>query len=139
MASRRDFLTNAAGAVAGFYAFGAVPLAVAQVPRREVSIGGRRVTVVDIHGHCAIEAVEEVIRGTNVERSVSRNRLLGPHRLDLINERGIDVQVMSANQYWWYAADEKLAALKARGKKSYFIQPIKEVITDPLPVDEEQE
>ncbi len=109
MASRRDFLTNATGAVAGFYAFGALPLAVAQVPRREVSIGGRRVKVVDIHGHCAIEAVEEVIRGTNVERTVSSNRLLGPHRLDLINERGIDVQVMSANQYWWYAADEKLA------------------------------
>ena len=109
MSNRREFLTSAAGAAVGLYALGALPLAVAQVPRREVSIGGRRVKVVDIHGHCAIEAVEEIIRGTNVERQVSRNRLLGPHRLDLINERGIDVQVMSANQYWWYAADEKLA------------------------------
>jgi len=109
MANRREFLTNAAGAAAGLFALGALPLAVAQVPRREVSIGGRRVKVVDIHGHCAVDAVEEIIRGTNVERRVSRNRLLGPHRLDLINERGIDVQVMSANQYWWYAADEKLA------------------------------
>ena len=35
------------------------------------------------------------------------------------------------------AAEEKLTALRARGKKSYFIQPIKEVITDPLPLDEE--
>ncbi len=86
-----------------------MPAAFAQVPRREVFIDGRRVKVVDIHGHCAIQDVEEVIRGTNVERAVSRNRLLGPHRLDLLNERGIDVQVMSANQYWWYAADEALA------------------------------
>ena len=54
MANRREFLKNAAGTVAGFYACGALPLAMAQVPRREVSIGGRRVKIVDIHGHCAI-------------------------------------------------------------------------------------
>jgi hypothetical protein len=35
------------------------------------------------------------------------------------------------------AAEEKLEALRAKGKKSYFIQPIKEIITDPLPVDDE--
>lgn len=34
------------------------------------------------------------------------------------------------------AAEEKLEALRAKGKKSYFIQPIKEVITDPLPEDD---
>jgi aminocarboxymuconate-semialdehyde decarboxylase len=109
MTTRRDFLNLAAGAAAGICAYGQLPFAVAQVPRREISIGGRRVQVVDIHGHCAIQEVEAVIRGTNVERTVSGNRLLGPHRLDLINERGIDIQVMSANQYWWYAADERLA------------------------------
>jgi aminocarboxymuconate-semialdehyde decarboxylase len=109
MSSRREFLKAAAGATAGMFASGGLFEAVAQVPRREVFIGGRRVKVVDIHGHCAIQEVEDIIRGTNVERKVSRNRLLGPHRLDLINERGIDVQVMSANQYWWYAADHKLA------------------------------
>ncbi len=109
MANRREFLRTAAGATAGLVALGGLPLSLAQAPRREVSIGGRRVKVVDIHGHCATQEVEEVIRGTNVERNMSRNRLLGPHRLDLINERGIDVQVMSANQYWWYVADEHLA------------------------------
>lgn len=35
------------------------------------------------------------------------------------------------------AAEERLEQLKARGKKSYFIQPIKEVITDAPPVPAE--
>ena len=108
MRTRRDFLRAAAG-TAACYAVGAMSPGFAQVPRREVSIGGRGVTVVDIHGHCGIQEVEAVIRGTNVERRVSQNRLLGPHRVDLINERGIDVQDISANQYWWYAADEALS------------------------------
>ncbi|MEE9571126.1 MAG: twin-arginine translocation signal domain-containing protein, partial [Gammaproteobacteria bacterium] len=77
MSSRREFLKAAAGATAGIFASGGLFDAVAQVPRREVSIGGRRVKVVDIHGHCAIQEVENIIRGTNVERRVSRNRLLG--------------------------------------------------------------
>ena len=108
MRNRRAFLRSAAGAAA-LCAMGNLPSALAQIPRREVFIDGRRVKVVDIHGHCAIKDVEEIIRGTDVDRAVSTNRLLGPQRLDLLNERGIDVQVMSANQYWWYAADEALA------------------------------
>ena len=32
------------------------------------------------------------------------------------------------------AAEERLEQLKAKGKKSYFIQPIKEVISAPAPV-----
>ena len=109
MTTRREVFSIAAGAAAGLCAYGQVPLAFAQVPRREISISGRRVTVVDIHGHCAINEVENVIRGTSLERSISGNRILGPRRLDLMNERGIDIQVLSANQYWWYAANERLA------------------------------
>lgn len=111
MPDRRDFLKTLGAATAGLYIMGCeseTPPG-SGIPRREVSIGGRRVTVVDIHGHCAVTDVEEVIRGTNVERSMSRNRILGPQRIDLANERGIDVQVLSANQYWWYAADRELA------------------------------
>ncbi len=36
------------------------------------------------------------------------------------------------------AAEEKLQKLRAKGKKAYFIQPIKEVITEPLPEPEEE-
>lgn len=113
MQDRRSFLKAMAAATAGMVVAGcessAPPPPASQVPRREVSIGGRRVTVVDIHGHCAVAAVEDVIRGTPVERNMSGNRILGPHRLGLSNERGIDVQVLSANQYWWYRADRELS------------------------------
>jgi hypothetical protein len=37
------------------------------------------------------------------------------------------------------AAEEKLEQLRAKGKKSYFIQPIKEVITAPAPSAKEAE
>ncbi len=47
--------------------------------------------------------------GTDLEREMSQNRILGPHRIDALNERGIDIQVLSANQYWWYRADPELA------------------------------
>ena len=111
MQDRRSFLKAMTAATAGMFVMGceSTTTPASQVPRREVSIGGRRVTVVDIHGHCAVAEVENVILGTNVERAMSENRILGPHRLDLVNERGIDVQVLSANQYWWYAADRELA------------------------------
>ena len=56
---RRDFLHAVAGAAAGTLAFqGGVP-AGGQAPqgvaaRRQVSIGGRRVRVIDVHAHCVI-------------------------------------------------------------------------------------
>jgi aminocarboxymuconate-semialdehyde decarboxylase len=40
---------------------------------------------------------------------VGNSRRLGPHRLDWIDERGIDIQVLSPNQYWWYAANPDMA------------------------------
>jgi len=110
MHDRRSFLKTLAVATAGLSFSGCeAPPPASQVPRREVSIAGRRVTVVDIHGHCAVTEVEEVIRGTNVQRAMSQNRILGTHRLDEMNRRGIDIQVLSANQYWWYRADRDLA------------------------------
>lgn len=95
MQDRRSFLKAMTAATAGMFVMGceSTTTTASQVPRREVSIGGRRVTVVDIHSHCAVAEVENVILGTNVERAMSENRILGPHRLDLVNERGIDVQV----------------------------------------------
>ncbi len=84
--------------------------AAAQSARREISVGGRRVKVVDIHAHCGFREVDDLIRGTNLAgHNVSANRILGPERLQWMDERGIDVQALSVNQYWWYAADEDLA------------------------------
>jgi aminocarboxymuconate-semialdehyde decarboxylase len=106
MTNRRDFLKTVACATAGTLVMGRFP--VAQSVRREVSLGGRRVKVVDIHAHCGVREVEDIARDTNVARTIGANLVLGPERLQLIDERGIDVQVLSVNQ-WWYAADEDLA------------------------------
>ena len=78
MHDRRYFLKSVAATALGMGLAGHVPPAVSQVPRREVSIGGRRVTVVDI-------------------------------------------QVLSANQYWWYRADPELARDIIRAQDDGFL------------------
>jgi aminocarboxymuconate-semialdehyde decarboxylase len=103
MPTRRQFV-NALGAAAGMLA--ATPSAWAQ-QRKEVWIAGKRIKTVDIHSHASIKDVEEVIRGTSVDRNIGGPRLLEPSRLTMMNEWGIDVSVISANQYWWYAADDR--------------------------------
>ncbi len=103
MQSRRKFLSAVAMAAG---ALAVKPSAWAQ-SRKEVRIAGKRVKTVDIHAHASIQAVEEVIRGTPVERSIGGPRLLEPSRLTLMDEWGIDVSAISANQYWWYAAEDR--------------------------------
>ena len=66
MRNRREFL-RVAGA-AGAYAMtrGAAGLH-GQTVRREVTIGGRRVRVIDAHAHCVIP-VQDVVKGTPLEK-----------------------------------------------------------------------
>jgi aminocarboxymuconate-semialdehyde decarboxylase len=70
-------------------------------------IGGRRVRVVDIHAHCVIPAAQQVIQGTDVRGNFAGFQILGPERLVEMDKRGIDVQVLSVNAYWWYAAGDR--------------------------------
>ena len=106
VASRRKFL-EAIGIAAGILA--AKPTAWAQ-GRKEVWIAGKRIKTVDIHAHASIKDVEEVIRGTNLERRIGGPRLLDPSRLAMMDEWGIDVSVISANQYWWDRTDDRSLA-----------------------------
>ena len=107
MRTRRTFLKNMA--YAGAFVLCQSPYSAAQSARKEVRIAGLRVKVVDIHAHCGFRAVEQVVRGTPQEMTVSDNRILGPHWFEWIDERGIDIQALSINQYWWYSAAEDLA------------------------------
>jgi len=109
MPDRRTFLKAIAYASASGLVACKLPASVAQPARREIYIDGRRVKVVDIHAHCGIQAVEQIVNGTPLATNVSDNRILGPHRLEWLDARGIDIQVLSVNQYWWYAADPLLA------------------------------
>jgi len=103
MPTRRDFLKTVAGATLSLQA---VP-----AKRREVFVGKRRVKVVDIHGHFVAPEELDVIKNTNLARNVSNNGplVLGPARLQVIDQLGIDIQVLSHQGGWWYEADRELA------------------------------
>jgi aminocarboxymuconate-semialdehyde decarboxylase len=114
MPKRRDVLWMLAGGAAGLYV-GEAPLA--GQARRQVTVGGRRIKVVDIHAHCVIP-VEEIVKGTPLAKSggaVARD-LLGPQRIRLMDEQGVDVQALTINFYWWYAADRTLASRIVRAQ-----------------------
>src|SRR5687767_11924700 len=125
MPNRREFFRSMARASAGAYLAGhgltsaspqatrsAVALTRQGAPtgRREVTSGGKRVRVIDVHCHCVIP-VTDIVQGTPLENSGGGggNSILGPQRLQIMNQQGVDTQALSINGYWWYAADRELA------------------------------
>src|SRR5689334_3522380 len=101
MGSRRDFLTAGIGFV-GCSLLG--PVAHAQGARRTVTLGGKRLKVIDMHAHCAIpEALE--IAGLKIGQGAMRPDLSLPatlgERLAAMDAQGIDVEALSINAYWY--------------------------------------
>ena len=103
---RRDFLRLLTAGLA----LGAAPAVGAQTARRRVSIGRHRIRVIDIHAHCVIP-VEHLLTGTTLAGSGggTGGTILGPDRIELMDRQGVDMQALSINFYWWYAADRDLA------------------------------
>ncbi len=113
MATRRGFLSGAASAVCVCCGM-QKPMAQTPPARRAVSIGGQRVRTVDVHSHCAIPDVIDLVKGTPMERAARQQingNLLGPPVAQRLAERGadgIDVEAMSVNPFW-YGADRDMA------------------------------
>ena len=102
---RRDFLkTTAAGL---FYFQAAAPR------RREVSVGKKRVKVIDAHGHFIAPEELEVVKDTPLARNVTNTQggslVLGPQRLRVLDDMGIDIQVLSHQGGWWYDLDRDVS------------------------------
>jgi len=116
MPNRRDFLravlAGATGASAMTRSAPETMAAASQGPpgRRQVMLGGRRVRVIDVHAHCVMP-VENIVKGTPLAKmgGGAGNNLLGPQRLQVMDQQGVDIQALSINGYWWYAADHDLA------------------------------
>jgi aminocarboxymuconate-semialdehyde decarboxylase len=109
--TRRDFLGLAGAGALGAAALGRLATALAQPQRKEVFVDGRRATVVDIHAHCVFPELAAVIAGTNLDgQTFPEFVTLGPQRIDAMNARGIDVQALSVNAFWWYEGDRDLAS-----------------------------
>ena len=99
MSNRREFL-RVVGA-AGAYAMTRGVAGLHGQARREVTIGGRRVRVIDAHAHCVIP-VPDVVKGTPLETmgGGGGNNLLGPERLQIMDRQGVDVQALTINNFW---------------------------------------
>jgi aminocarboxymuconate-semialdehyde decarboxylase len=89
----------------------------AQATRRQVTVGDRPVRVIDIHAHCVVP-VRDIVKGTPFEPNGggSAAQIVGPARLKQMDERGIEMQALTINGYWWYAADRELAGRIVRAQ-----------------------
>ena len=109
---RRAFLMGAASAAGTLWLAPAMSSAAraADAPaRKQVMVNGKRVKVIDIHGHMVVPKSGELLQGSNVKGNFPRNQIMGPERVQRMDARGIDMQVLSINEYWWYEADRDLA------------------------------
>jgi aminocarboxymuconate-semialdehyde decarboxylase len=123
MRNRREFITTATGAALGVFATGSGLLdaraLLSQVgakpgKRREVTIGGRRVKTVDLHAHCFVPEVMDLVKDTPLAQAAKGNlgntalALGNPQRLIDMDAQGIDYQAINVNA-WGYNADKALA------------------------------
>ena len=137
MPNRREFMKVVAGGVAGvsagaFLGGGSLmsaayalpqngggappPAAVPGGKRREVRVGGKRIKTVDAHCHVNVPDVAAILKGTPLERAGGggagaggpEGNMLGPNRVALMDQEGIDVEAVSINAFW-YGADRDLA------------------------------
>jgi aminocarboxymuconate-semialdehyde decarboxylase len=105
MNSRRDFFKTVAGATAGAYAMGR-GLSAQTPARREVSVGGKRVRVVDVHAHCTVP-IMQAVKGTPYEKQGAGNLKQLEARVPLMDKQGVDVQALSINGFWWYEVKDQ--------------------------------
>jgi aminocarboxymuconate-semialdehyde decarboxylase len=108
MPNRRDFFKTVAGATAGMYVAGRGLTAYAlQAPpaRRRIMIGGRPVRVIDVHCHWDMPIPASIVKGTPFEERVE-----GPgieERVAIMDKYGIDVDVISVNDFWWWDTNDR--------------------------------
>jgi len=109
LVNRRHFIEHAALsaaiAVAGRTAAVIAAPQGADTQRRRTRIGGRAVRTIDLHAHCVVPEAMGLIAGAVANPP---SLVMGPERLMQMDAQGIDVQVLSINQFW-YEADRDTA------------------------------
>src|SRR5687767_7270407 len=77
--------------------------------RREVKVGGKRVTTIDVHAHCVIpEAMKLMGQTMETQRGPAIDQV-GERRIGEMNEQGIDMEALSINPSW-YRLERDVAA-----------------------------
>jgi aminocarboxymuconate-semialdehyde decarboxylase len=111
MPSRRTFVRTAASMAGVLFVDQRVGRAAAAMQsaqpskRREVTVAGRRVKTIDVHSHCVVPGVMELMGQTTQNNPAL---IMGTDRLRQMDEQGIDVEALSINPTW-YAADQDVA------------------------------
>jgi aminocarboxymuconate-semialdehyde decarboxylase len=145
MPNRREFVTTIAGAAGAALAAGstmsaqrrgggggAAPTPTGPVTRRQVSIAGKRVRVIDVHCHCAVPEVADVVKGTPLENNgrAGGNQVIGPQRIALMDQQGVDVQALTINGFWWWEAKDRDLARKIVQTQNEGLAKIKQTYPD---------
>jgi aminocarboxymuconate-semialdehyde decarboxylase len=99
--NRRTFVSNVTRGMAGLF----IAQSGRRSGRRQVTVGGRRIKVIDIHSHGAIPGVMEML-GQKTPTNIPL--LIGTDRLQQMDGQGIDVEVLSINPFW-YSAERNIA------------------------------
>lgn len=105
MSNRRQFLKDAAAAGVVFTGCGLRAQNGSGGPRRQVSVGGRRVKTIDIHAHVVIPEAT-VLMG--VKTAPDDASVMNPKRFATMDEWGTDMQAISINANW-YGVDRDVA------------------------------
>jgi aminocarboxymuconate-semialdehyde decarboxylase len=105
MNSRRDFFKTVAGATAGVYAMNR-GLSAQTTARRQVSIAGKRVRVVDVHAHGTVP-IMQAVKGTPYEKQGAGGLQQLEQRIPMMDKAGVDVQAISINGFWWYEVKDQ--------------------------------
>jgi aminocarboxymuconate-semialdehyde decarboxylase len=77
--------------------------------RRQVTVNGRRVKVIDVHAHCVIPEAQALLGGPSAaaQRGPGIDEV-GERRIREMDEQGIDVEALSINPAW-YRAERSVA------------------------------
>ena len=122
MTTRREFIKDSAGTMAGVLFAGcglldAAPALAQTKPagrRREVVVAGRRAKVIDVHSHCIIpEAVavmgQKLPQEPTPVKGQAQMVIVVADRLRAMDEQGIDMEALSINPSW-YRLERDVAA-----------------------------
>jgi aminocarboxymuconate-semialdehyde decarboxylase len=73
--------------------------------RRPVIVAGRRVKTIDVHSHCVVPGVMEMM---GQKTPANASLIMGTDRVPQMDAQGIDVEVLSINPFW-YSVERDLA------------------------------
>jgi len=110
MLDRRTFCRQAAATLAGALVactgVGAAAMQSGSGRRRQVTVGGRRVKTIDVHSHCVVPGIMEMM---GQKTPANPSLVMDTSRLPQMDEQGIDVEVLSINPFWYSVGDRELA------------------------------